>query len=262
MKANYAFNAPFREFGHTSAWVSTLLVSAQGRGKPRKSDGQMWTPTLFKYICECRIWVDEAKIFITSMMLRYLKELIDGKGELRIPESINLCDFEGPSLQYQLVNVGPNAFDGLTELKKLFVPASCLSIEWCFYHCHNLSEINVDENNLKYCSIDGVLFSKDKTVMVAYPNAHGREYNVPDGVEKIGKNAFKSCRDIEVIRLSESVHEIEKNALYECCNLKKVFLPDNFKKFHEHSGNAKVTFTFEYRGHDYSYEEILKQFGN
>lgn len=196
------------------------------------------------------------------MMLRHLKGLIDEKGELRIPESINLCNIEGPSLQYQLVNVGPNAFDGLTELKKLFIPASCLSVEWCFYRCYNLLEINVDENNPKYCSIDGVLFSKDRKVMVAYPNAHGREYNVPEGVEKIGINAFKSCRNIEVIRLPDSVRKIETNALYECSNLKKVFLPDYFKNLHEHVGNARVTCIFVYKGQNYSYEEILKQFGN
>lgn len=192
--------------------------------------------------------------------LKHLKGLIDQDGVLRIPETIRIFDFGGPSLNYQLDSVGHNTFDYLTELKELRIPATCTKLEWCFYHCPNLAAIQVEEDNPTYCSVDGVLFSKDKKELIVYPNAHGKDYTVPMGVKSIGKFVFKSCRDIETVRLAGSVREIEVNALYGCNHLKTVYLPDGFKKFHKHTENANVRCIFVYRGKSYSYEEILEMF--
>lgn len=41
-----------------------------------------------------------------------------------------------------------------------------------FYSCYALREIRVDPENPNYCDIDGVLFNKDKTVLMCYPIDH------------------------------------------------------------------------------------------
>lgn len=196
------------------------------------------------------------------MNFKHLKELIDENGELRVPETINLYDFDGPGIHFKLENIGANAFNGLTELKKLFIPANCVNVEWSFYHCFNLAEINVVEANPSYCSLDGVLYTKDIKKLVAYPNAHGKEYHIPEGVEIVDHFAFKSCRNIETIYLSNSVRKIGINALYKCNNLKIVYLPDNFKTLQKHTENANVRCKFVYNGKEYSYQEALDTFND
>lgn len=55
----------------------------------------------------------------------------------------------------------------------------------------NLTSFEVSEDNPCYCSIDGVLFSKDKTELICYPPAKsGDEYTIPVSVEKIGHRVF------------------------------------------------------------------------
>lgn len=190
-----------------------------------------------------------------------IREWIDKDGALRIPVFLNAGTIDNSQgLRYQLQLVGHNTFDGLIELKKLIIPATITNIEWCFYHCYNLAEIDVDEDNPEYCDIDGVLFTKDRKRLVAYPNAHGREYTIPKGVEEIMHFAFKSCNDVEVIRLSPSVHKISVNALYECPSLKEVYLSDDFEVIEKHTDKAHIKCDFIHKGRKYSYDEAIEKF--
>lgn len=195
------------------------------------------------------------------MNFKHLKELIDENGELRIPETINLCDFDGPNLNYRLESIGANAFNGLTKLKKVFIPATCTTINCNFYQCYNLSEINVDESNPSYCSLDGVLFTKNMKMLVAYPNAHGNNYCIPEGVYTIGRHAFLCC-SIEEIHLSSSVRTININAFYECNCLKTVYLPDDFKTLNKQPENLNSQCVFVFKRRKYSYLEALDIFKN
>ncbi|MDD5793040.1 MAG: hypothetical protein PUD22_10690 [Erysipelotrichaceae bacterium] len=63
-----------------------------------------------------------------------------------------------------------------------------------FCDCTSLTSINVDNENQYYCSVDGVLFSKDKTVLIKYPAGSTlKTYSIPNSVTfiedcVIGKN--------------------------------------------------------------------------
>ncbi len=49
----------------------------------------------------------------------------------------------------------------------------------------------VDEKNNYYCSVDGVLFNKDKTRIISYPiGRYNRSYLIPDTVASIGEYAY------------------------------------------------------------------------
>ncbi len=55
----------------------------------------------------------------------------------------------------------------------------------------SLTAINVDKNNAVYSSVDGVLFNKKKTELIAYPNAKkDADYTIPDGVKTLSEFAF------------------------------------------------------------------------
>ena len=55
-----------------------------------------------------------------------------------------------------------------------------------FAGCYNLKSFVATEVNAHFSSKDGVLFDKSTKTLLAYPNAKGSDYKVPDLVEKIG----------------------------------------------------------------------------
>ncbi len=70
---------------------------------------------------------------------------------------------------------------------------------YAFGYCHNLSNINVSEENSNYTSEDGVLFNKAKTELVYFPvgRSYG-EYTIPESVTGLGDYAFLNC-NLDVI---------------------------------------------------------------
>ena len=59
------------------------------------------------------------------------------------------------------------------KIKTIYIGADVEVIQSnAFYSCWALENIEVDENNPYYCDIDGVLYNKDKTVLINYPCNH------------------------------------------------------------------------------------------
>jgi len=78
-----------------------------------------------------------------------------------------------------------------------------------------LSEICVDEENENYISIDGVLFSSDKEVLLLYPSSKkGSEYRIPDGTCYIADEAFAFAKELSTLFVPESVKRIGDYSFY------------------------------------------------
>lgn len=72
-----------------------------------------------------------------------------------------------------------------------------------------ISSINVNENNQYYSSVDGVLFSKDKTMLISYPIVkENTSYTIPNGVTRIADFAFSGCINLKELNISDSVEYI------------------------------------------------------
>ena len=68
----------------------------------------------------------------------------------------------------------------------------------------SVTDIFVEEGNEAFCSIDGVLFTKDGKRMLMYPNGRTEEeYTVPEGVERIWA-AFDYPESLKVLKLPAS----------------------------------------------------------
>ncbi|MBQ7597880.1 MAG: leucine-rich repeat protein [Clostridia bacterium] len=90
--------------------------------------------------------------------------------------------------------------------------------------------ITVDEDNPVFSSKDGVLFNKDKTILLRYPAANPRkEYIVPLTVKKIGYRAFFSCFSMEKLILPEGLQEIDQEGI-EHTFISNLVLPTSLKK--------------------------------
>ena len=123
------------------------------------------------------------------------KIIVEGDDEntkFHLPENIGKIagpGFNGTSLTE--INIGKNI--------------KVISIE-SIRNTKKLELINVDSNNEKYSSIEGVLFNKEKTILLYYPtNKNDNEYQVPETVEKIGKNAFNDCIKLKKLYIPKNV---------------------------------------------------------
>ena len=96
-----------------------------------------------------------------------------------------------------------SAFYGCESLKGIKIPAGVNMIEWrVFSKCVNLENIDVDENNGEYCSIDGVMFTKNKAMLRYYPaGKKDEEFTVPDETINISIFAFSNCANLKKITI-------------------------------------------------------------
>ena len=116
------------------------------------------------------------------------------------------------------------AFSNCISLESITIGSGVESLgdEW-IASCRRLENITVSPENKTYSSVDGVLFNKDKSELLAYPIGNKRSsYTIPDGVEKIGKKAFYGCRYIETLTIPASVKEIEDSALGNCYDIRTI----------------------------------------
>ena len=134
--------------------------------------------------------------------------------------------FEVPN---NVTSIDDQAFCGCSELINVIIPDSVASIGyWSFRDCSGLTSINVDENNKKYCSDDGVLFNKNMTTLIQYPPAKANsEYVIPDSVMSIEDSAFFECTELTSITIPNSVTSIGDYAFYGCTGLTSVTIPDS-----------------------------------
>lgn len=102
-------------------------------------------------------------------------------------------------------------FNVIHGIETVYIPASVTDIaEGTFFSTFDLREIIVDEANRSYKSENGLLLSRDGTLLLAWPDSiEGNELVIPDGVERIGEYMFYGrCEDGYSVVLPESVKEI------------------------------------------------------
>ena len=81
-----------------------------------------------------------------------------------------------------VTKISDSAFENCTALLSITIPSTVKTIgTGAFRGCSSLVAINVDTENSVYCSVGGVLYSKDKRVLVSYPmNRPGNNFLIPD----------------------------------------------------------------------------------
>ena len=126
-----------------------------------------------------------------------------------------------------VTSVGNNCFQRCSNLTSIDIPASVTSIgSGCFQYCSNLTSITVFNDNTNYSSIDGVLFNKDKTTIIAYPMAKANEYIIPEGVTSIGNNCFENCSNLTSIVIPEGVTSLGNYCFQYCSKLTSIDIPE------------------------------------
>ena len=127
-----------------------------------------------------------------------------------------------------VTSIGEEAFSFCESLTNIEIPDSVTSIgEEAFSGCTSLKEITVDKDNQNYSSVNGVLFNKNKTELIAYPNQKGNTYTIPNGVTSIGIGAFAYCTSLTEVKIPNSVTSIGYSAFSFCESLTNIEIPNS-----------------------------------
>ena len=122
-----------------------------------------------------------------------------------------------------VTEIGEWAFSNCKNLTELTIPDGVTEIgDSAFLGCKSLTEITVSPDNKNYVSVDGVLFTKNMSTLVAYPAGNERStYTIPYGVKKIC--AFAYCENLKEIVFSDSVIDVSSEPfIVGCCSLTNI----------------------------------------
>jgi hypothetical protein len=123
--------------------------------------------------------------------------------------------------------IGDWAFYKCTNLTGVTIGNSVTSIgKDVFANCASLTAITVDPNNPAYSSVNGVLFDKGQTTLIACPNGLTGNYTISNSVTSIGAYAFATCR-LTSVTIGNSVTNIGDYAFIFCTNLTSVTIGTN-----------------------------------
>ena len=127
------------------------------------------------------------------------------------------------------------AFRNNRCIKKVTIPATLRRM--CadtFSGCDSLTNIEVETSHPTFCSIDGLVYSKDGKILKMCPCGRAGEVRVADGTECIGSDAFKGCSRLESVVLPESCAKIEYGVFSGCSNLTTVIMSANMTSIFVH----------------------------
>ena len=134
-------------------------------------------------------------------------------------------------LPSELERIEHYAFKNCTSLKEITLSEKLASIGTdVFIGCNNFEKFTVPEANENYSAVNGVLFSKDGTELILYPNNHAESYTVPAKCIKISEKAFFDT-NITELNVSENVTSIGAEAFSNCQKLKSINLPNGITEF-------------------------------
>jgi hypothetical protein len=127
-----------------------------------------------------------------------------------------------------VTTVGEEVFESCYNLTTVNISASVTSLdESAFEHCSKLTAINIDAANPNYTSKDGVMFNKNKTILILYPQGKTGSYVVPNSVITIKDGAFFDCSGLTEITISDSVETIGFRTFAFCSSLVSLLIPNS-----------------------------------
>lgn len=198
-------------------------------------------------IFEFEYFEEEDEVFITRIYIS------DNETErtVRIPSFVSWVDY--------------SAWHDNSQLKNclIYIPKGCRIMfhsedtTALRYFGHCAKEIFVEEDHEDYSSENGVLFNKEKTVLLAYPAGRTEEnYTIPDSVIKIENGAFFEHKYLRTLHISQDVIEIKncqfwgftrievdtENTMYRSIN-SSLYSKDGKIAYHlfaHRSGNVKI----------------------
>lgn len=177
-----------------------------------------------------------------------------------------------------VTRIGEYAFYNVDSLVTVHIGKGLTTLgNFAFSECYSLTGIFVDTDNPNYSSDSrGVLFNKDKTILVAAPIMLGEEYTIPetvtqiapyafdrnstlktvvlgDHIKSLGEHCFSYCSTINEVIIGDGVEIIPQKAFFACFNLERVVMGKNVQTIETEAFNRAEALAY------ISFEDKLTQ---
>ncbi len=107
-----------------------------------------------------------------------------------------------------------------------------------FANCNSLKEVTVDPENPWFCSIEGVVYTKDEKELVFYPSGKtDAEFIIPEGCSAVGRYAFAYCENLKRIIVPDSVTNFSYESIVFCKGLEGIFVDKGNQTYSSIDGN-------------------------
>lgn len=123
-------------------------------------------------------------------------------GDFVIPDTID---------GFPVTSIADTAFQITQQVTSITIPATVKNIgKEAFADTLSVERYIVDDANEYFANDEyGVLYNKDKTELISYPDASpATEYNIPEGVVSVAQSAFDNCEILETITIPASVESL------------------------------------------------------
>ena len=164
--------------------------------------------------------ISDGKVIITGVQNRESKNVV-------IPDEI-----EG----YPVTEIEVEVFYDDKTIESIKLPKYFESLSYTdaevpariFRECENLKSIEISEDNAKFKTVDGVLYSND-TILIYPGGKEDKSFEIPNGVKYIEEDAFYGAKNLEEIKIPDSVKQIGNYAFAGCKSLTNLVLPGGAK---------------------------------
>lgn len=132
--------------------------------------------------------------------------------------AFSLCSaLESIVIPDSVTDLGDSVFSGCSSITEITLPKGLQEIGYyVFENCSSLSDIKIDESNENYTTVDGVLYNKDKTLLIAYPIGNERtSFATPSTLTKIRSYPFAYSKNLKEVTLNEGLKEVPHYAFYD-----------------------------------------------
>lgn len=189
----------------------------------------------------------------TALGGRYITELIIEEGVKSIMDGAFYGEerLRSVTLPSSLEFIGDSAFAD-TGIQSVVLPKKLKSFNGTIFNSQNIKQYNVNPENPYFKAVDGVVYSKDMTELVAYPigkfaDGGDNNFKIPESVNKIGDYAFLNCKhnsftipgtvksigmqafagntELSKIEILNGVESIYDGAFLACNNISSFHLP-------------------------------------
>lgn len=164
----------------------------------------------------------------------------DYNGKFVIPSYI----YDSKKHKYEVRGWALNAFtncDNLTSIElgaKTYDSSNYYTVSisnQAFEGCNHLMNIYVNSSNNYFTSIDGVLYSKDKSTLRMFPTGRTGSFSIPDYVSSVGSMAFKYT-NLEELTIPNSLYNFDDDFLGDCTKLTSIKVSESNSRYSSLNG--------------------------
>ena len=142
--------------------------------------------------------------------------------------------FLGPSSEATKITIpdsvtflGNSVFSSLSKLEKIKITKNINSIGInVFYRSEKLQKIEVQRGSKSFSEKGGILFNKDKTILINYPPGKEGNYTAPSSVEKFENYSFYYVPKVKSVVVPKNTKEIGLYA-FAYSSIKEIYYSGN-----------------------------------